>query len=201
MSDSLAAEPGPGTHADQVRIVHLQVEWPGTPPLARHQIVITPRGKDVDLDWMVREIEAIQFHTSYVLTQQRNRISWGASASTVEFVIETMETFGAIGGTLLVEHTWEALIKKLKAMGYDIRHGPIEALTDSDAIGRGVQLITSEFGMSADSLTPKSVSHDVEAHTVTVAALGRDDATYTVTFRARGDLTTLVSRSRELPRP
>src|SRR4051812_9443563 len=91
-----------GTYADQVTITFNQVpDRSARSVLDSFEIVVHPNGT-IDLDWLSDEIKGIFLQPepdpetgirysldNYVLTQRRTEISWGASASVVQFIVDT----------------------------------------------------------------------------------------------------------------
>ncbi|WP_139061858.1 hypothetical protein [Tsukamurella pulmonis] len=136
-------QPGPGVYADQVRIVHFQLDERGGAPTQSVQVIIDPGGY-IDLDWLHAEIKNIHYGTNVIIRQTRSEISWGAAGFQAEFVVETLRsigTFGAgVGATLLAEQAWEALFRKLREQGHNVLFGRVQPLNDSEAIGTGARL-------------------------------------------------------------
>lgn len=168
MSTSTSAESSdpvsvrPGIYADQVRIVHKRVNELGGLPTDEFEVVIHPNGP-IDVDWIAQEIEAIHIHYDpdtaaylqahvYYLEQIRRRRSWGADATTVEFVLQTAASFGKealiVGATLAVERGWETLIEKLKAVGHAVRYGRVAAPSEARAENEGLWLIAERYPVS-----------------------------------------------------
>ncbi|WP_280186082.1 MULTISPECIES: hypothetical protein [Nocardia] len=208
-------DPHRGTYADEVRIVHRQVEQRGHHPIREFEMVIRPHGT-IDLDWLAEQIKeahrefdpeenrSVQ-RDSYDMRQTRIHGSWGADAHTVQFVIETTASFirdnatfvATAGGTLLLEHGWQKVFDRLKALGYDVRYGRVAQLPDSEAELQGLWLIVREYDIALDALTPRSVSHDEANQSYSVTAAGPDSSLYTVVFTVRGSSAQLLHRTHE----
>jgi len=204
-----ASNPGPGRYADQVRIIHRLVDFPGQPAESEFEVIISPQGIGVDADWLNDAIEDIHLefdeqagrklqHSPFALSQTRNHHSWGADAQVITFILETALPFaGVVGGTLVVEHGWQKLIDKLTSLGYDVRHGKVETLTDAAAERHGLSLITSEYGRDASDLQVTAVAHNRAEDTSTVTAADSASGRYTVVFHVRGDSPKLIECKKE----
>lgn len=199
-----------GTYADQVTITFNQVsDRSNASVLDSFQITVHPGGT-IDLEWLNDEIKGIFLQApdpetgvrysldSYILTQRRTEMSWGASAAVVHFIVDTAAYLGETGVPAVVGAGIVELVKKLKARGYDVIAGKPEDLSDDEAIRRGLLAIETDYDTTLSGLTPRSVGkNEFGQHVVT--ASDSSGSTYTVTFVVRGGVTTVVSRHRTLP--
>ncbi|MEV0343630.1 hypothetical protein AB0H49_31910 [Nocardia sp. NPDC050713] len=193
------------------------MEGLGDRPVEEFEMVITPNGP-IDVDWLGGQIEAV--HTEYdpdlkgyfqrhpyYLQQTRRHFSWGADATTYEFVLETMATFGtetivavgSAGATLVLERGWEKLGEKLRALGHNVRFGRVAALTDAEVENHGLWLIAAKYAVSAGDLVAKSVGRSEADQIYTVTAHGPDNVSYTVDFTVRGTTAEVLKSRRDVP--
>lgn len=198
--------------ADRVTITFNQVRGrTDASVLDRYEVEIHPGGVRIDLDWLSEEIRGVflQRETdpesgirysldSYVLTQRRTYVSWGATASAVHFVVETAAFLGQAGASAVVAVAVEELIRKLEARGYAVTAGRPAAISDEEIIRLGLSAIETDYNTSLSDLSPKSVGTNDSGQFV-VTARDRGGSTYTVTFVVRGGITHVISRNRILP--
>ena len=190
-------------------ITFRQVEyWTGTPVLDTYEIKIDPNGT-IDLDWLNGEIKdlflsepdpdtGIRYsRDSYVLTQTRTEMSWGASAAVVQFLIETSEFIGREGSAALIGAGILKLVQALKDRAYGVVAGVPEELSDDEAARFGLRLIEREYDADLPALTLTSIGmNQLKQHVCTASAPGGN--AYTVTFDVRGGEPRLISRSRSV---
>jgi hypothetical protein len=85
----------------------------------------------------------------------------------------------------------------LSSLGYDVRHGKVETLTDAAAEGHGLSLIISEYGRDASDLQVTAVAHNRDEDTSSVTAADPAGERYTVVFRVRGGSPKLIECKKE----
>lgn len=122
-------------------------------------------------------------------------MSWGASATVVQFLIETSEFIGRHGMAALIGVGILKLVQALKDRGYDVVAGMPEESSDDEAARFGLGLIEHEYDADLPALTLTSIGvNEFKQYACTAPA--RDGPTYTVTFDVRGGKPKLISRSR-----
>ena len=200
-----------GTYADSVTITFNQVpDRSGKSVLDSFEVTIHPHG-NIDFNWLHDEINGIFLQPepdpetgirysldNYVITQRRTEMHWGASASAVQFVVDTASMLGEAGVGAVVGAAINELIGKLKERGYHVTAGKPATLSDDEAIRVGLQAIETDYDTTLTDLSPKSVGKNEAGHYV-VTADDTSGSTYTVTFRVRGGMTDVISRNRTLP--
>lgn len=196
-------------YADRVTVTFHQIEhWSSAKVLDAYEMKIDPGGT-IDLDWLNAQIvdlflgapepgTGIRYsRDSYVLTQTRTDMSWGASTSVVHFIVETSEFIGREGAAALIGAGILKLIQKLKDRGYGVVAGAPEELSDDEAARFGLRLIEIEYDADLPALTLTSIGvNEFKQHVCTASA--RDGTLYTVTFDVRGGKPKLISRNRSV---
>lgn len=200
-----------GTYADQVTITFNQVsDRTAMTVLDSYEVTIHPNGTS-DLDWLSDEIKdifrfpepdpatGIRYSLdNYVLSQRRTELCWGASATVVQFIVDTAAFLGEAGAGAVVGAAVNELVGKLKARGYNVTAGKPAVLSDDEAIQRGLEAIESDYATTLSTLSPKSVGKNTSGHYVVTASDG-GGSIYTVAFVVKGGVTDVVSRDRTLP--
>ncbi|MCV7274083.1 hypothetical protein [Mycolicibacter arupensis] len=207
----MATADGPaGTYADHVTITFNQVSDRSSGcVLDSFQIGVNPNGT-IDLEWLTDEIKGVFLQPpdpetgirypldNYILAQRRTEMSWGASASVFQFIVDTASGIGKAGAGAVVGAAINELVQKLKALGYQVITGKPGALSDDEAIRRGLNAIETHYETTLSDLSARSVEKNEFGQHV-VAASDSGGSTYTVTFVVRGGVTDVVSRSHTLP--
>jgi hypothetical protein len=200
-----------GTYADQVTITFNQVpDRSSKTVLDTYEVKVHPHGT-IDLDWLSDEIKGLFLQPepdpetgirysldNYVLSLRRTEVSWGASATVVQFIVDTAAFIGEHGAEAVVGAGVLGLIQKLRSLGYGVTAGKPEALSDGEAIRLGLEAIESDYSTTFSDLSPKSVGKNEFGHYV-LTATDSNGSTYTVTFVVQGGVTNVVSREHTLP--
>ncbi|MFC1473166.1 hypothetical protein [Rhodococcus qingshengii] len=198
-------------YADRVTITFNQVEgMPGSQVINSYEIKVDPKSL-IDLDWLTTELENIFLQPepepssgtryqrdAFVLRQTRHHTSWGADATTVQYIIETGAYILNSGGQALVGAGILALVQKLKKLGHNVVDGTPEELTDDEATRHGLRLIETHYDTTLSALTATSIGINEFGQHI-CSASDADGYAYTVTFAVRGGQTMLISRNRDLP--
>jgi hypothetical protein len=196
-------------YADRVTITFRQVQGrTGTRVLDAYELQIHPQGT-IDLDWLDAEIRTLflgepdsetgirYLRDSFVLTQTRTDMNWGASASAVHFLVETGAFIGKEGAAALIGAGILKLVQTLKDGGCSVVAGRPEALSDDEAARFGLRLIEREYDADLPALTLTAIGvNELKQHVCTASA--RDGSTYTVTFDVRRGEPVLISRNRTI---
>lgn len=134
---------------------------------------------------------------NYTLRQTRSDTHWGAAGASAEFVIQTAAHLWNVGADSLTEMALGALLAKLGALGYRVRHRRLRVVNNEDIAELGLAAIEREFDVPASMLKVKSYgTNDADEYTTTASA--ETGERFSVSFVVRGDKTTVRSRSKEI---
>lgn len=171
-----------------------------------YSIVIHPHDT-IDLDWLNAQLEdmfvtrdesGIPVHqTPYVLKQRRTETHWGAAGSQAQFLIETAGVIAAGATGAVLGNELQGIVSKLKAKGYEVRHGKLQTLTPDEIGQHGLRAIEATFGVPLSDLTLRTTETN-ENNEHTASARGPNDTQYVVTFIVRGGETQVQTSRREL---
>jgi hypothetical protein len=163
-----------GIYVDQVRIVYRSVtSWSDPEPLAT-VVAIIDGGVQVDRDRLRREVELLHVDRTvsdaptdgYILDERYHQHNWGASAATLEFIVQAaayMVGSGIVGGA-----AWDGMKSIARRVG--AAHGS-ERATEAAINGRTAERRAREMAAAAfPDITTESL-------TVLAVTLGGDSAT------------------------
>jgi hypothetical protein len=126
----------------------------------------------------------------YVLTENRVRFEWGASVSTLSFVLEILQD---VGTEALLAGLYIAARKAYERIGA----GPASQPVSVDyAVTQAKQKIYLKFRVSADELIHTGEQIDLGSGAVTVHFTGPDGTKYAATVARRDGLLEITQISR-----
>lgn len=196
-------------YLDQVSILASVIEYPGSssPPSEEYEVVFNP-GDLFDLDWLTAELEDFfrlppdengfrMQARDFVLRQSRTHYSWGADATTAEYVLQVAQVGAGIAGVLTVEELLKALASRLQGRVQQLRHGAVDTdLSETEISGMGARLIETHFENIAGTLCKFSTATDYANRTFEFSAEDTQGDRYSVTFTSRGGQPELRSKAK-----